>query len=286
MNKTARIIIFLLLPCATCYGQTSYKGLTPGKSTRADVQRVLGLPIRKISETLLEYRPQPLTGKIFVQYRQGSPVVERIEMLCRLQTSTCEELIESLNLQIPKEPDLGKTDDSKWKFLYGSPLFIVTSGDMADVATENLPVSRLAFYSRELYEADFVRVGQANQATITKAEETGKSPAPLSGAYGEVTGIVSLRASDGSTRPAAGATIDFYRTDDVPGHLQTKTDKRGVFFYAGLSQSASWVVVASGPGMKWTYSNGVQTPLAGLQIVAEPGDGTRPTQAQVMSAIR
>lgn len=286
MKKMITATIFLLLACVTGVGQTSYKGLTPGKSTRVEVHRVLGLPVKKVSETLIEYRPQPLTGKIFVQYRQGSPVVERIEMLCRQETSTCNDLIKSLNLRLPEQPDSEKVDEKKWKFLYGSPLFVVTSGDMADVTGDNLPPARLAFYSRGLYEADFVRVNEANEAATVKAEEDRKKPPPLSGAYGEITGIVKLRAADGSMQSVPGATVDFYRTDGIPGHMQTKADKNGVFVSVGLSQTAKWVVVVSGPGLKWTYSNGVQTPVEGLQIVAEPGDGARPTLEQVMSAMR
>ena len=47
MNRTALVIICLLSSCAACFGQTSYKGLTPGTSTRADVERVLGRPVEK-----------------------------------------------------------------------------------------------------------------------------------------------------------------------------------------------------------------------------------------------
>src|SRR5881296_2214074 len=112
-NKTFGVALFLLLAFATGFGQTTFKGLTPGKSTRADVERVFGQPVKKLSETLIEYRPQPLTGKIYVQYRNGSPVVERIEVLCRLESSTCDALIKSLNLHLPPEPNSGKADDQK-----------------------------------------------------------------------------------------------------------------------------------------------------------------------------
>lgn len=285
MNKTLASMMFLLLTALICVGQTSYKGLTPGHSTRANVERVLGRPVNNVSATLIEYRPQPLTGKIFVQYRKGSRVVERIEMLCRTEASTCEDLIKALKLHLPADPDSNKIDAEKWKFLYGSPLFVVTSGVMADVSGDNLPSSRLALYSRELYEADFVRVNELNEAAIVKAEEDRRKPPPLTGGYGEITGIVKLRAADGSMQSVPGATVDFYRTD-LSGHYHTRADKYGVFVFVGLPQEANWLVVVSGPGMKWTYRNGVKTPVAGLQIVAEPGDGARPTQEQAMAAIR
>lgn len=42
MSRIPFIILSVLLSCAAGFGQTSYKGLTPGKSTKADVERVLG----------------------------------------------------------------------------------------------------------------------------------------------------------------------------------------------------------------------------------------------------
>ena len=289
MKKILSSTMLFLLVCAACFGQSTYKGLTPGQSTRADAERVLGRPVNKLSETLIEYRPQPLTGKIYVQYRKGSPIVERIEMLCRTQSSTCDDLIKSLNLALPQEPTASKFDGAnyeKWKFLYGAPRFVVTSGDSADSTGDNLPPSRLAFYSRELYEAEFVRVGEANEAAIAKAEEDRKKPDALTDAYGEVTGIIRLRSSDGSLKPVGGATVEFYRTDGLSGYSKQTANKYGTFHFLGIAQTGTWVAVASGPGLKWSYIKGVRTPVGGLEIIAEPGDGARPTQEQVMAAIR
>lgn len=286
MWKTFGIALLLLMSGATCFAQTSYKGLTPGKSTRAEAERVLGRPVKAVSGTLIEYRPQPLTDKIYVQYRVGSQVVERIEILCHTETSTCDDLIKSLNLRLPEEPDavkLSTPEDDRWKHLYGLPRFIVTSG--SEVIEDSVPVTRLAFYSRELYEADFVRVQAATEAYIAKIEEEQHKAPALSGVYGEITGIVKLRAADGSLQPVASATVDFYRID-LSSRLQTKTDKYGVFRYVGLSQTGKWAVVVSGPGLKWNGVRNVQTPKAGIEIVLERGDGARPTQEQVMATIR
>src|SRR2546421_12267818 len=114
MKKISCLPFFLLMACVTALGQTSFKRLTPGTSTRAEVERVLGQPVKKVSETLIEYRPQPLTGKIYVQYRQGSTVVERIEILCKPTNSTCDDFIKSLNLRLP-EPSSYTPGDTKWK---------------------------------------------------------------------------------------------------------------------------------------------------------------------------
>jgi hypothetical protein len=285
MWKILGITPLLLFFVATCFAQTSYKGLTPGKSTRAEVERVLGRPVKSVSATLIEYRPQPLTTKIFVQYRFGSPVVERIEVVCRLENSTCNDFTKSLNLRLP-EPESAKVPEiggGKYNvFYYGAPHYAAATIDDAGFDNNQIVPFRISFYSRELYEA----AKEGNEAATAQAEEDRKKPPPLSGSYGEITGIVKLRAADGSLQPAAGATVDFYRTDNSPGNLKTNTDKHGIFVGMGLSQTAPWVVVVSGPGMKWAYLNGVRTPVAGLEIVAEPGDGSRPTLEQVMAAIR
>jgi hypothetical protein len=276
MWKTFGITLLLLMSGGTCFAQTAYKGLTPGKSTRVEIERLLGQPVNKVSETLLEYRSQPLTGKIYVQYRRNSPVVERIEFLCRTENSTCNDLIRSLSLRLPDDKAAaGAANEKKWRILYESPFFVVTSGDTADELTDgNLTPARLAFYSRELYEAEFSRVKVANE----KAAEDLKKPPPPE--PGQITGIVKLNGN-----PVAGATIDLYRMD-LSGRLQAKADRHGVFIFFGVF-SGSYVAVASGPGMKWAYVNGLRIPVpAALEIVAEPGDGARPTQEQVMAAIR
>ncbi len=84
MNKILTTITFLLFACATCVGQSSYKGLTPGRSTRADAERVLGQPVKSLSKTLVQYESSEEVVKVFVQYRDESPaaVVERIELTC------------------------------------------------------------------------------------------------------------------------------------------------------------------------------------------------------------
>src|ERR1700694_1306164 len=89
MHRTLIMILLVVLSCAVCFGQTEFHGLTPGKSTRADVERVLGQPVNKVSETLVEYAPPSnpdparyrVKAKVYVQYRKGSSTVERIAVL-------------------------------------------------------------------------------------------------------------------------------------------------------------------------------------------------------------
>lgn len=67
----ALMLPYMLLPIVS-YGETHYLGLQPGKSTKDDVKKVLGQPVRQVSETVAEYKPQEGAGKIQVLYRKPS----------------------------------------------------------------------------------------------------------------------------------------------------------------------------------------------------------------------
>src|SRR2546428_1912970 len=85
MNTQLRqLALFMLIACATCFAQSTYKGLTPGKSTRAEVEGVLGLPKSEVSETLIEYTPREDVSRLYVQYGGKTPtaIAERIELIC------------------------------------------------------------------------------------------------------------------------------------------------------------------------------------------------------------
>ncbi len=73
---------FLLCLCAAAIvAAGTYKGLEPGTSTRADVDRVLGAPVREIeADRLYEYDPRGTGRRISVRYRGSAQVVEFIEL--------------------------------------------------------------------------------------------------------------------------------------------------------------------------------------------------------------
>jgi tetratricopeptide (TPR) repeat protein len=165
MRKVLAIAFFFLLFCATCFAQTEFHGLTPGKSTRVDVERVLGQPVNKVSATLIEYRPQPLTSNIYVQYRTGSTVVERIEVSCRLENSTCDDFGKSANLRLPKNPETAKVPQNtseKHALYYGPPLYVVTTYGDDGVGQSKAVPARIGFYSRELYASAVGAVKEKN----------------------------------------------------------------------------------------------------------------------------
>lgn len=157
MNNILTSMMFLLLTSLICVGQTSYKGLTPGQSTRADVERVLGQPVKEVSKTLVEYRSPENAVKLFVQYRAESPaaIAERIEQTC--VSASCRSALEEYSRRgAVALPDVIVLKQNAGAGLYvdyyGAPRFIVSTlinktGSATDFE------SRVAFYSKELYES-------------------------------------------------------------------------------------------------------------------------------------
>lgn len=159
MKKIPFSILFLLLTCAACFGQSTYMGMTPGKSTRADIERILGQPVQSMSETLIQYKPRWDADKIYVQYQDDSAeaIVERIELICTekaFDTSRCYSWLSAIqqkyriDLSIPDAYQKIKDSKSEKVLSYfGSPLFMVnwTKYEMNNSHA-------WAFYSKELFE--------------------------------------------------------------------------------------------------------------------------------------
>ena len=165
MQQKSTIILFMLLSCATCFGQSSFMGLTPGKSTRAEVERVFGRPVNSASKTLSEYKPQQEADKLYVQYRDGSAdaLVDRIEVTCThdgwgMNTASslrCSRLNSSI--QSKYEVDLSKPDafnrsdnPVKTTYSFGAPRFVVNSTRYLSASLQQ--TESWGFYSRELFE--------------------------------------------------------------------------------------------------------------------------------------
>lgn len=151
------VIVWMLLTSAVCFGQSTYLGLKPGLSTRDDVAKALGQPVNKVSETMFEYNPQKETGKIYVEYRKGSPVVDRIEVYF-LKPIPRESLIKVLKL--PEQAEAKKAD-SKGRLVeyFGSSksLAMMYASDEASSG-----VTRLGYFSQELFD---LAVGKSRSST-------------------------------------------------------------------------------------------------------------------------
>ncbi len=141
-------VLFLIFLWSTlCFAQASYSGLTPGISTRADAERVLGNPVRAISETLIEYSGGGKILKSYVQYRPGSGTVERIEVLFSA-VQTADQIFRELGLTA--EPPANSKVNLKGKLEeYHSGALLVLTYKSTD---RNSGVDRIGYYSKSLYE--------------------------------------------------------------------------------------------------------------------------------------
>ena len=165
MTKNILSIIFWVLPvCTTCFGQSSFQEVTPGASTRNDVARALGQPVRTISTTLFEYKPPAGIAKIEAEYRAGSAIVERLEVYFVRPVSR-PAMIKQFNL--PQQADARKTDaEGKLVEYFGGSSLLALVYASADAASG---VSHIGYYSPELFEK---RAGKAAMGDRRKPEIT------------------------------------------------------------------------------------------------------------------
>jgi len=146
-QRISIIILVVLLGCGACFGQSSFMGLTPGKSTRADVEIVLGQPVREVSQTLSEYKSEKESEQIFVQYRRDSSVVERIEAVYAAPIARSTALSSA---SLPSQASASQVN-SRGRFEeYFTAGYVVLTYGSTDISGG---VSRVGYYSRELFES-------------------------------------------------------------------------------------------------------------------------------------
>ena len=176
------LILILLLGYTASFAQSTFQGLTPGKSTKADAERKLGQPVKEISKIFYEYASKSVTpdgrvssGKIYVQYRKDTTVIERIEMLCAAACSGILETTGTPRLEATSFKDKGSDIEKRLSY-YGSPLFAVLTTQKVDEPPFQASRSsdiynrasglRLAFYSVELYKETIPAVsGKEDEAS-------------------------------------------------------------------------------------------------------------------------
>lgn len=106
----------------------------------------------------------------------------------------------------------------------------------------------------------------------------------VSAQTGQLFGEVMMQQADGTTVPAAGATIDVYRTD-ITGKFQTKTDKKGKFIFAGLPFVGVYVIAASAPNASPGVLGDVKAGReVNYKLTLSAGDGRRLTEAEAKAS--
>lgn len=229
MKRTALLIFLVPAICSISFGQASFKSLTPGTSTRADAVRVLGAPLREVTETLAEYRSESEANKIFVQFARESKVIERIEIV---YPAGIERSALGRELNIPSSAAASQVN-GRGKFEeYFSAGCIVLIYAGADTSSN---VSRVSFVKREMFDSSVPKqaaspapssksvdppksagppaeriVGQPSRGVTTLSSErvTGVPPQPAPG-----SGSVTLVSTPGGLRSGQGGPPGTDRTE-------------------------------------------------------------------------
>jgi hypothetical protein len=205
--KTLIAAVFMLLTSVECFGQTSFQGLTPGMSMRKDAAKVLGQPVRSISDALFEYTPPAGIAKVEVEYRGGSEVMERIEVYF-LKPISRAALIKKLGL--PQQAEARKTpaEGSQVEY-FGGSLFLVLTYAGAD---EMSGVSRIGYYSRELFAS-----------TVGKSRGARENPGTQSGSSGSGSGAATGGRSASVDRTGNTSTFGANSSAPSPGGTKRTT---------------------------------------------------------------
>lgn len=153
----------MLVTATPVLAVTKWKAIEPGTSTRQSVDSALGQPERNISGTLFVYAAQQGTGRVIVEYRPSGIVhsiqVELLKPVSRAALIKSFQLEEFTPLKKP-EPD-GTVAE-----YFGSNASLVLFYGTADQASG---VSRIGFYSRELFE-------QVTGPLLSSASPAGPTP--------------------------------------------------------------------------------------------------------------
>lgn len=242
MSKVFFIILLFQLAAATGFSQNTHKGLTPGKSTRADVERVLGRPLKSVSKTLVEYKSPGEGARLYVQYQDESPaaVVERIELTCFDNDEVHDKCGPVLNaigqLDGVLEDASASTSKQEGRTViryFGAPRFMVWRLSGKGVNAEQ----RLAYYSQQLYESAVPKGGctgtifgtwqtERARVTIVRAGDNG-----IEGAYAKHNGSFSLKKNEG------GGYFGEWKDDTGSGTIALLLDNNS--FSASLSRGAA-----------------------------------------------
>lgn len=94
-------------------------------------------------------------------------------------------------------------------------------------------------------------------------------------------GHVVMVQADGTKTPVEGAVIDVFRTD-IAGKYETKTDKKGIFRFAGLPLAGTYTITASAPNARPDAIPGIRVGQdIDFELELGQGDGKRLTLDEV-----
>jgi hypothetical protein len=184
--RMRHLVCLIALSAGTCMAQSSYMGVTPGTSRRADVEKKLGQPARSEGR-VSEYHA--LAGSevasIVAQYCTDSEVAERIEVYF---PSPIDRTALMRTLSLPEKPETAKVAEGKLLEYYGSPQWLVLT---YTTAKQTDGIGNLGYYTPDLFNSVLGKPGAS--------EAAGSGHGPLS-----ETTVPPSRGGDSTPSPYTG----------------------------------------------------------------------------------
>lgn len=156
LTKAFLLTAFLMFSSMQLLAQTSYKGVLPGSTTRAQVEHAFGQAVKEVSSTLSEYEASDVAGKIYVQFRSGANVVERVEVIYQDPNDRSKV---AGPLKLPSSPTASQVNLKGKREEYYAAACIVLTFAGESVADG---VSRVGYYSRELFDGAVPEVSKTS----------------------------------------------------------------------------------------------------------------------------
>jgi hypothetical protein len=178
MTRLRYLVCFLLFGSGTCFGQSTYLGLTPGVSTRADIEKSLRQPVRAAGRTSQYGAPagsESEIASIDVQYGAESDIAERIEVHFPAPLDR-SAMIRALNL--PDQPETTKDVEGKLVEYFGSPQWLALT---YATGKQSSGISSMGFYNRDLFKSVLGRQAAKRPAVTPPEAKPSSGSTPGSG---------------------------------------------------------------------------------------------------------
>jgi hypothetical protein len=164
--KCAAVGVLLLGSLAPLPAVSALFGIEPGKSTRAEAEKVFGAPVKTVSSTRYAYKPTRGNSSIEIEYTDAQ-LVDRIEVFLAPPLAR-DAVIRGFNL--PTNADGTESREGRLTEYYGGSRSLTLAH--ADNEASSV-VERVSYCSRELFEtlsAAVLKPGATNQATSAAVE--------------------------------------------------------------------------------------------------------------------
>jgi hypothetical protein len=147
MKKLLLSLCFILQSCTICIGQSSFQEITPGTSTRDQVNRILGTPLNTDNTIIADHTPPAGLSKLEVVYSRDPNVVNQINIYFPKPISR-QALIQKLKL--PQQADFMKTGENGMLHeFFGGPAFLFLIYQSAETDSG---VTLMVYNSKETFE--------------------------------------------------------------------------------------------------------------------------------------